>query len=157
MTETTQDIELMDETQDDLSGKFLTFYICNTIYGVELWHVIEIIQMVAITHVPYLPYYIKGIINLRGGVVPVIDVRRKLGQDEKDYDEKTCIIIIDIDGMHVGMIVDSVYEVVTLDSNALSVPPKFEAGHRNEYLKSVANVGNKIILNIDCDRFFLGD
>lgn len=145
------------EAADDLRGKFLTFYIGDSIYGVELLHVIEIIQVQAITHVPFLPEYIKGIINLRSNVVPVIDTRLKFHIGEKEYDDKTCILIIDLDGMRVGMIVDSVSEVVTLGSDNVSVPPKVDAGHRNEYLKSVAEVGGKIILNLDCEKFFLGD
>lgn len=148
--------EMIDQT-DDLLGKYLTFNIADAVYGVELLHVIEIIQIQGITYVPFLPDYLKGIINLRGGVVPVIDVRLKLNLEEKEYDEKTCIIIIDIDDMHVGMIADSVSEVVTLSPSELAAPPKMEGSTRSNYLKSVANVDGKIILNMDCEKFFIGD
>lgn len=145
------------ETLDDLNGRFLTFYIGNSVYGLELLHVIEIISVVSITKVPNVPQYIKGIINLRGKIVPVIDVRLKFGQMEKEYDEKTCIIVVDIEDMHVGLIVDSVSEVVTVEKNDLAEPPEFSSSIQNRYLQSVANVNGRVILNIDCMRFFQSD
>ncbi|MEF9976118.1 MAG: chemotaxis protein CheW, partial [Oscillospiraceae bacterium] len=80
--------------EDDLDGKYLTFFIGEATYGVELINVIEIISVQNITNVPGIPGYIKGIINLRGRIVPVIDVRTKIGLEERAYDERTCIIVI---------------------------------------------------------------
>lgn len=151
------DNKITAETLDDLNGRFLTFYIGDSIYGLELLHVIEIIGVVSITKVPNVPAYIKGIINLRGKVVPVIDVRLKFNQFEKEYDEKTCIIVVDIEDMHVGLIVDSVSEVVTVDKGDLAEPPEFSSGISNRYLQSVANINGRVILNIDCMRFFQSD
>ncbi|MCI8443483.1 MAG: purine-binding chemotaxis protein CheW [Provencibacterium sp.] len=145
------------EIQDDLDGKFLTFYIGDAIYGIELLHVIEIIQVVAITPVPNVPAYISGIINLRGKIVPVINVRTKFSQPEKEFDDKTCIIVIEIEGMHVGLIVDSVSDVANIENDQLAEPPEFNASASNHYLHSIANVGGRMILNIDCDRFFQSD
>ena len=90
-------------------------------------------------------------------MVPVIDARIKLNQEEAEYDDKNCIIILDINGPHVGMIVDRVAEVVSPEPDDLSIPPKVEASGRNHYLTSVANIDNKIILNLDCEKFFLDD
>ena len=142
---------------DGMQGQYLTFSICDVLYGVELLRVIDIIMIQSITHVPHLPNYIKGIINLRGSVVPVIDARIKLNQEEAEYDDKNCIIILGINGPHVGMIVDRVAEVVSPEPDDLSIPPKVEASGRNHYLTSVANIDNKIILNLDCEKFFLDD
>ncbi len=142
---------------DGMQGQYLTFSICDVLYGVELLRVIDIIMIQSITHVPHLPNYIKGIINLRGSVVPVIDARIKLNQEEAEYDDKNCIIILDINGPHVGMIVDRVAEVVSPEPDDLTIPPKVEASGRNHYLTSVANIDNKIILNLDCEKFFLDD
>ena len=125
---------------DGMQGQYLTFSICDVLYGVELLRVIDIIMIQSITHVPHLPNYIKGIINLRGSVVPVIDARIKLNQEEAEYDDKNCIIILDINGPHVGMIVDRVAEVVSPEPDDLSIPPKVEASGRNHYLTSVANI-----------------
>lgn len=142
---------------DDLQGQHLTFDIGEAIYSVELQYVVEIIQVQNITQVPYIPAYIKGIINLRGSIVPVIDVRLKMGLPVRPYDEKTCIIIIRINDMQIGMIVDSVEGVASLEPDDLSDPPKLDASHRNEYLKSIAEKGEHIILNLDCEKFFFGD
>lgn len=145
------------EIQDDLNGKFLTFYVGDAVYGIELMHVIEIIQVVSITPVPNVPAYISGIINLRGKIVPVINVRTKFGQQEKEFDDKTCIIVIEIEGMHVGLIVDSVSDVANIEGDQLAEPPESNTSASNHYLQSIANVGGRMILNIDCGRFFQSD
>ncbi|MEM1485282.1 chemotaxis protein CheW [Oscillospiraceae bacterium PP1C4] len=146
-----------NETLDDLNGRFLTFYIGNVVYGIELLHVIEIISIQSITKVPNLPEYLKGIINLRGKIVPVIDVRLKFKQEERAYDDKTCIIVTVIDDMHIGLIVDSVSEVASVDAGELVAPPDFGNADSDKYLKSISKVGEKIILNINCNKFFLND
>lgn len=145
---------LLEQDADDLTGKFLTFHICDTIYGVELLDVKEIIQIESITRVPFLPPHIKGIINLRSSVVPVIDIRMKLNCEEKEYDDKTCIIIIEIYEERVGMIVDSVAEVVTLEASEMVTPPTLSSQQQSNYLQSVAEINGKIILLLDCAKFF---
>ena len=91
-----------EEALDELRDRFLTFYIEDTFYSIELCHIIEIISIQLTTYVPGLPEYFKGIINLRGKVVPVIDVRLKFGQPPREYDDKTCIIIVTIHDMPVS-------------------------------------------------------
>lgn len=154
MSETMTNEAVAENKADDLAGKFLTFNIGKTIYGVQLLDVKEIIQIESITRVPFLPPHIKGIINLRSSVVPVIDVRLKLHVEEKAYDDKTCIIIIEIYGERVGMIVDQVAEVVVLESSEMSAPPSASAQAHNDYLQSVAEIDDKIILLLDCNKFF---
>ena len=83
-------------TEDDLTGRFLTFYIDNAVYGIELTHVIDIISAQEVTNVPSTPAYVKGIINLRGSIVPVIDVRLKFNIPEREYDDHTCFIVVDM-------------------------------------------------------------
>jgi len=146
-----------DAVQDDLSGRFLTFYIEDIIYSLPLTHVIEIIGMQHITHIPSVPYYIKGIINLRGKVVPISDVRMKFGLPDHPYDEKTCIIIVLISDMNVGLIVDRVAEVVTLDKSNMAPPPLGEKRLGDSYLDSISTMGEKVIMNIDCAKFFQTD
>ena len=153
----------MDETttfeavQDDLSGRFLTFFIDEVVYSLPLTHVIEIIGIQHITHIPSVPFYIKGIINLRGKVVPISDVRLKFGLPEHPFDEKTCIIIVLISDMNVGLIVDRVAEVVTLDKSNMSPPPVNEKKLGDSYLDSISTLGDKVIMNIDCAKFFQTD
>lgn len=157
MASTSTVLNVSEDTLDDLNGRFLTFYIDKTFYGIELAHVIEIISVQPVTRIPNLPHYIKGIINLRGKVVPVIDVRLKFNQPERPYDDKTCIIVVTIDEMHVGLIVDSVAEVVTIDRNNCSPPPDLGNGAGDKYLRSIAKVGSKVVLNIDIERFFASE
>lgn len=143
--------------ENDLAGKYLTFYIDETVYGVELTHVIEIISIQSIAGVPDVPYYIKGIINLRGRIVPVIDVRLRIGLPERAYDDHTCIIVVDIDETTVGMIVDSVFEVATFVSEDLSGLPQFTNINTKRYLTSISRVEGHMVLNLDCKQFLSDD
>ena len=152
----------VDETNntvapDDLSGRYLSFYIGDIIYSLPLNHVIEIIGIQNITHIPNVPHYIKGIINLRGKIVPISDVRLKLGLEERPYDDKTCIVIVLINDMNVGVIVDSVAEVVSLDRSNMAPPPASEKRMGDSYLDSISTVNDKVIMNIDCVKFFQAD
>ncbi|MDD3429071.1 MAG: chemotaxis protein CheW [Oscillospiraceae bacterium] len=142
---------------NDLAGKYLTFYIGNCTYGVELVHVIEIIGIQDATSVPGVPAYIKGIINLRGRIVPVIDVRLKIGEEEKAYDERTCIIVINWQESLVGLIVDSVSEVIDFSADQLSALPEFSNVNTKKYLSSVCKTGNRLVLNLDCEKFLTDD
>lgn len=160
----TDNISIHEDVRDDLKGRYLTFYIDKTLYGIELTHVIEIIEISSInseqpiTHVPSLPHYMKGIINLRGKVVPVIDVRLKFEQEERPYDDSTCIIVVLIHDMQVGLIVDIVQEVVNVDSDNCNASPDTGKNRNSEhYLSSIAKIGDKVILNIDCEKFFQND
>lgn len=143
-------------TEDYFSGRFLLFYIEETLYGLPLRHVLEIIKTQHITRIPKVPHHIKGIINLRGKVVPVMDIRLKFNLDERPYDDKTCIIIVEIHGMQIGLIVDCVSEVVSAEESQLSDPPEF-GDSNSQYLSSVMERGDEVILNLDCARFFQQD
>ncbi|MEG0179356.1 MAG: chemotaxis protein CheW [Oscillospiraceae bacterium] len=139
--------------EDDLLGKYLTFFIGDATYGVELIHVIEIIGIQNITNVPGIPGYIHGIINLRGRIVPVIDVRHKIGMQERAYDERTCIIVISWQDSLVGLIADSVSEVIDFDQDNLAPLPDFTNINTKKYLSSVSKIGDKLVLNLDCQKF----
>lgn len=145
---------------DELSGRVLLFNIGSALYGLPLTHVLEIINIQKSTHLPNTPIYIKGVVNLRGKVVPVIDVRLKFNMEERPYDDKTCIIVTEIHEMQIGLIVDSVSEVVTLEASHMSTPPERSVGDQgesNRYLASVSELDGKIVLNIDCEKFFQSD
>ena len=146
-----------EEIQDDLAGRYLTFYIGEVVYSLPLFHVIEIIGMQRVTHVPGLPDYIKGIVNLRGKVVPITDARLKFGQPERPYDEETCIIIVDINDMNIGLIVDKVAEVVGLEKINKAPPAMTDKRIGDSFLDSISTTSDKIILNIDCAKFFQSD
>ncbi len=148
---------LTAQAEGQLDGKLLTFQIKDTRYGVELGYVIEIISIEYITSVPNVPGYIKGIINLRGKIVPVLDVRLKLGLPEQAYDEKTCIIVVNFNEMQVGLIVDRVSEVVNVNQSNSYPIPEMSQKAEHQFLKSISQIDSKLILNLDFDRFFNDD
>ena len=147
------DNTLRKEVNDDLAGRFLSFNIGDSLYGIELPYVIEIVSMQQITVVPSLPHYVLGIMNLRGKVVPVIDVRLKLNQELRPYDDKTCIIITQIEEMQVGLIVDSVAEVLSSVQTDKMLPPEIPSNGEN-YIHSIMHIDHKVVLCLDCEKFF---
>ncbi len=144
------------EALEDLSGRYLLFYINDVVYGVTLSDVLEIINIQSITYIPNTAQYVKGIVNLRGKIVPVIDARLKLGLPEREYDDKTCIIILEIGDARIGLIVDSVSEVVAVDTADLSTPPA-SGDEAMRFLESIYDFGGKVALNIDFRKFFADD
>lgn len=139
------------------AGKYLTFYIGETIYGVALENVLEIIGNQEATRVPGLPPFVKGIINLRGRIVPVIDARLKIGAEEIEYDERTCIIVITWKESLVGLIVDRVAEVNDFKTDQIASIPDFSNVNTNKYLSSICKVGERLVLILDCDKFLADD
>ncbi|MEG1686616.1 MAG: chemotaxis protein CheW [Angelakisella sp.] len=148
--------EFLQQEEDDLAGKYLTFCVDSKIYGVELMHVKEIISIQSITAVPSTPDYVKGIINLRGGIVPVIEVRSKFNIPAIPYDERTCIIVLNISEMNVGLIVDEVSEVIEFEELS-ALPEVGKESSASQYIKSVAEVKDKLVLNLDCEKFLNSD
>ena len=143
--------------KDELAGRYLTFMLGDNTYGVELMKVIDIITIQAITSVPYVPEYVKGVINLRGKIIPVIDMRIKFGLPPVGYDDRTCIIVIEMDRIQVGMIVDTVSEVLTLNTESLTLIPEFDRYNNNKYLSSIGRVGEKLVMNLNCHKIFVED
>ncbi|QTH40500.1 purine-binding chemotaxis protein CheW [Cohnella sp. LGH] len=139
------------EQEDTQQGKFLTFALGNETFGIEIRYVTEIIGIQPITEVPELPEYIKGIINLRGKIIPVMDVRLRFKKEYRAYNDRTCVIVVDIDDDCIGLIVDSVAEVLAIPEADIIAPPEI---HRtsNRYIKGVGKVGNEVKLILDGNR-----
>lgn len=144
--------ELNELVEDTQKGRFLTFAIGKEVYGIEIKYVIEIINIQKITEVPELPDYLRGIINLRGKIIPVLDVRLRFKREPKEYNDRTCIIVVDIDEVSVGLIVDSVAEVLTITDNDIVPPPDSNTGFNNRYIKGVGKVGDDVKLLLDCSK-----
>lgn len=144
--------ELMVQEEDTQRGKFLTFQLGNEVFGIEIKFVTEIIGVQAITYVPEVPNYVKGIINLRGKIIPVIDVRLKFKKPEVPYDDRTCIIVIEIKDTSIGLIVDSVSEVLNISDDNIVPPPSYKTGFQNKYIKGIGKVGNEVKLLLDCEK-----
>lgn len=138
----------------DLSTKFLTFSVGGQYFGISIRNVIEIVQVEPATPMPELPYYAKGIINLRGKVVPLVDVNLRFGKPEQEYTDRTCIIIIDIDGVDVGFIVDAVDEVLDIEESQISPPPNFSAGRENRFVTGVCKLEKHMVLLLDSKLLF---
>lgn len=138
-------IEVEEDTQ---SGRYLTFNIENEEYGIEIKFVTEIINILPITTIPGLPDYIKGIINLRGKIIPVMDIRLRFNKSVLEYNDRTCIIVAMIDNMDIGFIVDSVAEVLTISETDIVDPPEINKAS-NRFIKGIGKVGEEIKLLLD--------
>ncbi len=144
---------LLDEEQTDAQeDKFLTFAVRNEEYGIDIRNVTEIIGVQKITDLPDMPSYVKGVINLRGKVIPVIDIRLRFSMEERAYDERTCIIVVDIAGMLVGVIVDSVSEVIDIEKKDIDPPPRISGSETSRFIKGMGKVGEDVKILLDVDK-----
>ncbi|MCL1819776.1 MAG: chemotaxis protein CheW [Oscillospiraceae bacterium] len=146
----------MDEMEIQVNNKnvvtqYLTFAIKEEDYGLEIAVVTEIIRVQTITQVPELPDYIKGIINLRGRIIPVMDVRVRFSIEPQEYDDRTCIIVVDVQGTNIGMIVDTVRGVVDIADEDVTDPSSHRSGYENRYISGIGKTpsGVKLLLNLD--------
>jgi len=137
------------------TGKYLTFSLKNEAYGIGILKVKEIIGMMLITSVPRTPAFVEGVINLRGKVIPVIDLRLKFTMDAMDYTDRTCIIVVEIgtdaSTVLIGVVVDAVSEVLNIRQEEIEKPPDFGTSLNTEYILGMAKMGDgvKILLDID--------
>lgn len=146
---------VIDETlymeEDTQKDKFLTFSLGKEDYGIEIKYVTEIIGIQVITEIPELPDYVKGIINLRGKIIPVIDVRLRFKKEPLPYNDRTCVIVVDMRDISVGLIVDSVSEVLSIAEQDIVSPPELNKSS-NRYIKGIGKVENDVKLLLDCDK-----
>ncbi|HEX2855072.1 MAG TPA: chemotaxis protein CheW [Opitutaceae bacterium] len=143
-------------TPTALPGKYLTVVLDNEAYGIGVLKVREIIRMQKITHVPQLPAFVKGVINLRGRVIPVVDLRVKFGL-KAEFGDRTCIVVVQVkllneQTVHMGLIVDSVEEVVTLTAAEIEPTPDFGAKLNTEYLMGMAKVKGQVKTLLDIEK-----
>ena len=151
--------EMIESEEDTQKDKYLIFSIDKQYYGIDIKYVIEIIGIQPITEVPELPDYIRGVINLRGKIIPVMDVRLKFKKKEKEYDDRTCIIVVEIGSICIGLIIDTVVEVANIEENNISEPPKTSSNRDsgNKYIKGIGKAQNGVILLIDCNKLLEED
>ncbi len=143
---------VIDEFEEDTQkGKFLTFSLGKEYYGIDILYVTEIVGIQPITVVPELPEFIKGIINLRGKIIPVMDARLKFKKEPKEYNDRTCIIVIDVLELSIGIIVDAVSEVLNISDDNIVPPPNLNSTGR-KYIKSVGKSNDQVTLILDCEK-----
>lgn len=137
--------------ENTILGKVMTFNIGEQVYGIEIQYVIEIIEMTHITKVPHVPNYIKGIINVRSKVVPIVDIRTRFGKPEIPYTSRTCIITLSLNDISVGIIVDSVADVEDIHTGDISATPQNKNVNENDFIQYMIrseNDNTKLILDV---------
>jgi purine-binding chemotaxis protein CheW len=143
-------------------GKFLTFSLANEEYGIGILKVREIIGMMTIRSVPQTPSFVKGVINLRGKVIPVVDLRLKFAMSEAEYTDRTSIIVVDVvvtpeKFIHIGIVVDYVSEVVNIKADEIEAAPAFGSRLNTEYILGMAKIGKGVKILLDIDRILAGE
>lgn len=141
-----------EEFEDTQKDKFLTFAIDSEIYGLDISHVIEIIGVQEITEIPNQLPCIRGVINLRGKIIPTMDIRIRFGKPAREYDDRTCIVVLEIQELTVGIIVDTVVEVMCVPESMISTPPTFGKGNGGQFIRGIGKVGDAVKLLLDSDR-----
>ena len=151
------------DNNPDLETKWLTFWLDGQLFGSSIRHVEQILSMMPITEVPEYPHYSKGIINIRGAIVPLIDLRLRLGKEEAAYTDHTCIIICRIGEDQIGFIADSVDAVLTIQPEQIDAPPQVGEDSTNRYLVGIARIPGetdgqeKLVLCLDTGKVLLRD
>ncbi|MCL2579012.1 MAG: chemotaxis protein CheW [Oscillospiraceae bacterium] len=135
--------------EDTMQNKYLVFLLDSQDFAIPIRHVVDIINVQPITRVPNTPEYVKGITNLRGKVIPIVDVLTRFGKQHMEYNERTCIIVVEYKGASVGMIIDSVSEVVGIDSDHISPPPTFSDSAEAKFIQGIGRTENSVRLILD--------
>ena len=147
--------------QQDRAGKYLTFALAAEEYGLPVLRVREIIKIMDITAVPQVPPYVKGVINLRGKVIPVVDLRLKFGFAEQDYTERTSIIVVEVNlaggKVLMGVVVDAVSEVLSISADEVEETPSFGQDVCTDYMSGMAKVKGRVKILLDLDKVFAVD
>lgn len=138
------------------AGKYLTFQMGKEVYGIEILKVQEIIGMMPVTRVPKTPDFVRGVINLRGKVIPVIELRRKFGMESREDTDRTCIVVVQVIGavgtVTMGLLVDEVSEVLNVGQEQIEAPPSFGVGVDTDFILGMGKVGQKVLMLLDADK-----
>ncbi|MBI1362419.1 MAG: chemotaxis protein CheW [Proteobacteria bacterium] len=134
-----------------MDDQYLTFTLADELYGVDILKVQEIRGWSGVTQIPNCPPYIRGVVNLRGAIVPILDMRRRFAMEETPFTPYTVVIVVNVQGRTVGLVVDAVSDVVNLKEDDLRPPPDFGTAIDNTYLRALAQIGEDmvILLNVD--------
>lgn len=145
-----EDIHDLDE--DTQKDKYLTFHLGTEDYGIEIRFVTEIIGIQKITVIPEMPAYIKGVINLRGKIIPVMDVRMRFRLQPRPYDERTCVVVVNIHDSAVGLVVDTVSEVVDIPAAQIESAAGLNRGNSNAFIQGIGKLGEDIKIILDVNK-----
>ncbi len=134
--------------------QLVTFKLGTEEFGVDILKVQEINKMMNITKIPNAPTFIEGVINLRGKIIPIVDLRKRLGFRDQPYDKSTRIIVVELDGLVLGFIVDSVSEVLRIPENTIEPPPSMVAGIESEYIEGVGKLDDRLLILLELKKIF---
>ncbi len=146
-----------EENEDTQKDKYLTFHLAGEDYGIEIRYVIEIIGIQKITEVPDMPPFIRGVINLRGKVIPVMDVRARFSIEDRAYDDRTCIIVVNIEGTEVGLVVDEVSEVADIPEKNVEPPPRTGKSTGSRYIQGMGKIGEEVKILLDVQKLLFDE
>ncbi len=142
---------------DQLEGKYLTFALGEEDYGIEILTVREIIGVMEITQIPQVPPYLKGIINLRGKVIPVVDLRAKFQMPIVEDTEETCIVVVSVQEVYIGILIDRVNEVLDIKSENIEPPPKFGSTISSDYILGIGKINDSIKILLGIEKVLVDD
>jgi purine-binding chemotaxis protein CheW len=137
--------------------KYLTFYLGTEQYGIAIDKIKEIIAVMKITSVPKIPSYMAGVINLRGTIIPVVNTRLRFGMEDREVDMHTAVIIVEVEKVNIGFIVDRVEEVSSIDPSNLSEPPQFGSNVDTDFINGVAQIEENVVMILDILKLFESD
>ncbi|HUX13809.1 MAG TPA: chemotaxis protein CheW [Spirochaetia bacterium] len=147
-----------DENEDTMANKYLFFRIGKESYGIGIQFIIEIIELQKISEVPDMPRYVKGVINLRGKVIPIIDLRLRFDLEAREYDDRTCIVVTEIDRILIGFVVDTVEEVIEIPETQIEEAPKFKtASGKERYISGMGKIGEEVKILLDIEKIIRGE
>ena len=151
-----EDEKNLMEEEDTQKDKYLTFSLGDEVYGIDIRVVIEIIGIQKITNVPEVPDYVRGIINLRGKIIPVVDMRLRFRREYREYTDRTCVIVVEINGVLIGLIVDGVSEVLDIAEKNVVPPPDLRAS-QNKYIRGIGKLESSVVLLLDWEKLITED
>ncbi len=141
-----------DDDEDTQKDRFLTFRIADEEYAVAISCVIEVIGMQKITHVPDMPEFVKGVINLRGQVIPITDIRMRFGMKTREYDDRTCIVVVNVEETFVGIVVDTVSDVLDMPEEMIAPAPQINQTPGSRYIQGLGKVNEEVKIILDVNK-----
>jgi len=153
-----KDKEILDDTlydeddEDTQRDKYLTFQLGDEQYGIEIRHVTEVVGLQKITSVPDMPEFVKSVINLRGQVIPVMDVRTRFRMPAREYDDRTCVVVVNIQDTAIGLVVDEVEEVLDVPENQIEPPPRISQRAGSRFIQGLGKVGETVKILLDVNK-----
>lgn len=148
---------VLEQEEDTMLGQYLTFSVDREVYGISIRNVTEIIGIQPVSTLPEAPEYIKGIINLRGKIIPVIDMRIKLKKEPAEYTDRTCIIVVELEEKLAGLIVDSVAEVMSIKDENITAPPELGKNTSSRFISGIGKVDGNVKLLVKLEALLDGE